>query len=139
MTDTLTSIRWIINTLKADTTVKEKVDTRVYAGLAPRGATYPLIVVSKMAATPVRATSNGAGAFMFDELVLVTAISEGADNTVPANIINGVRTALDTKSGTASAGVVIGCVEEMEVPLPVEITDGVTYSKSALEFRVYTQ
>lgn len=154
MTDILTAIRWVIATLKADTAVSGLVGARVYANLAPAGATYPLIVVTKVTGTPVKVPSTGSTTIMFDEPVQVVAVEKGFDNTVPAGVMNAVRAALDCASGvvtqvipgegeeedvTITTGTVIACVEEMEIPLPVEITDGVTYQKSALQFRVYTQ
>lgn len=154
MSDILTATRWVITTLKNDTAVSALVGARVYANLAPAGAAYPLVVVTKVSALPVKPASTGAHTLMFDELVQVVAVDKGFDNTVPAGVMNAVRAALDCASGTVTqtipgegeeedeiitTGTVIACVEEMEIPLPVEVTDGVTYQKSALQFRVYTQ
>jgi len=154
MSDILTATRWVITTLKNDTAVSALVGARVYANLAPRNAAYPLIVVTKVSALPVKPASTGAHTLMFDELVQVVAVDQGLDNAVPAAILNAVRAALDCASGTVTqtvpgkegeadttiiTGTVIGCVEDMEVPLPVEIADGVTYQKAAIQFRVFTQ
>jgi hypothetical protein len=144
MTDILTATRWVLATLKADDAVSALVGARVYDNLAPKGAAYPLVVVTKVSALPVKVPSTGATTLMFDELVQVVAVDQGHDNTVPAGVMNAVRAALDCASGVVTVGetqtgTVIACVEEMEIPLPVEITDGVTYQKSALQFRVYTQ
>jgi len=129
MTDTLDAVRWVITTLKADPTLIGLVGARVYANIAPEGTQYPVIIVAKMAGVPEKAM--GDYLVLWDELILVKAVSEGMDNTVPAAIMQRVITVLHRASGT-----VLACSVENEVPLAPEIDAGVVYQQCAHEFSI---
>lgn len=139
MTDTLTATDFVIAKIKSDAQIQALADDRVYLDQVPPQITpvYPYAVVSKIPGAP--AMNMTADIIMFDDLVQVDVYDKSLSPALSASIINRAIAILHKISGSTTGGVVIGCVFETEIPLPVEVDGGIVYQHKSAQFRVYSQ
>lgn len=139
MTDILTPTDFVIDSLKADAQIQAQVDDRVYLDQIPPqiAPVFPYIIVGKVPGPPVMNAS--VDIIMFDDLVQVSVYDKSLSPATAATILNRAIAILHKISGSTTGGVVIGCVFETEIPLPVEVDGGIVYQHKSAQFRVYSQ
>lgn len=139
MTDTLTATDFVIAKIKSDAQIQALADDRVYLDQIPPqiAAVFPYVIVGKVPGPP--AMNASADIIMFDDLVQVSVYDKSLSPAAAATILNRAIAILHKISGSTTGGVVIGCVFETEIPLPVEVDSGIVYQHKSAQFRVYSQ
>ena len=128
----LNADRWLVGTLKNDTTIAAAVGARVYQDQAPEETAYPLILVNYVSTLPVQNIS--ADRVMDTELWRIRIIDQDPSYAGVESIADRVRSILHKASGTG----VIGCVFAGAYRLP-ETSEKTQYRSIILEFELFTQ
>jgi hypothetical protein len=102
--------QWLYETLTGDVTVAAAVGSRVYADVAPAGATYPCVVFSSMAPLDI----NGAGATRIatKDLYLVRVIGKGGGFAAIDGAANAVDSLLKKAYEELTGGVILSCLRD---------------------------
>lgn len=126
---------WLYETLSGDTVLNDElgIGGRIYCGLAPVGATYPLVVFSS--AAPQDIVVTGAIRIATRDTYRVEVIGRGNGFGAISAIATRVDELLHRGRGEAGTGGVFSCVRE--APLSrIEVQDGVRYYHRGGEYRI---
>lgn len=130
---------WLYATLSADATMKTLIGNpaRVYDALAPKTATYPLLIYQLQAGTDVRVV--GGTRIMLNALYVVKAGCKDKASFADARAIAARADALlHGARGTAASGHVLGCVREEPFKL-LEVIEGTEYRWLGGIYRLWAQ
>lgn len=128
----LNADRWILSTLKNDSTLTAALGERIFVDVAPMGTDYPLVILSFVSAILVQNAS--ADRVMDDELWRVKIYGNEPSYQNLEGIADRVRDVLHQAAGTG----VIGCVYTGSLRLS-EIENGQVFKGFVLEFELFTQ
>ena len=135
--ETVVAERFIATKLLADGQLTAIVGQRVYAYLAPAGATFPYVVFQLQAPSQdVRGV--GPVRVMSDLLYAVKVIGKDQAFSALEAAANRITSVLHAASGAVTGGTVVACVREYPLSY-LEIDSGVIYRHLGGIFRVYAQ
>lgn len=137
MHESLVLMTWIRATLAADATLTGAVGQRIYEGIAPQGATYPLVLFALLTETDVRGISASRIATSQD--FICRAVGKDTSLASLKTIAERIDALLHAGSGAVSpAGRVVACTRIAPAQM-VEVVDGVTYRYLGGRYRGLTQ
>lgn len=123
MAETLVAEQWLYTVLSGDTALAAVVGTRIYADVAPAGATFPYVVYQNQAGRDVRGV--GPTRIMANLLYVVRGVNATTTYTgALETIANRIDAVLQAASGTNTRGVVIACVREQPFKLAESLDTG---------------
>lgn len=132
--------RAIYGKLSGDTTLNGLLGTpatgyskNIYHGLAPDGASYPLVVFSKQSGVPVEAFTDPS-AYETD-IWLVKAIDRATSADTAEAIADRVKTLLNDASLSISGSTLMYLRRQSDVEYP-ELTDGVRFQHAGSLYRL---
>lgn len=137
MIEVARALEWIYATLAADTDIDNLVDGRIYDGLAPQGAAYPLIVFNHQGGADAR----GVGVYRaFDNSIYqVKAVTQAESYSTATEIADAIDAALQGASGTADGGYIGPCVREQTLMLIELGKGGIQYRSVGGLYRLAAQ
>lgn len=126
---------WIFGRLSGDATLAGLVSTRIYRGVAPQGAAYPLITFSPQSGLPF---AGVAGSILAQsDLWQVKVIGSGDSPASIRPISDRVIQLLHKAPPSVVNGVQIAeCTFQQNIPQPDEYVGSVRYFYSNSQFRV---
>lgn len=136
MAETLVAEAWLQSVLSGDSTLNTTVGGRIYAYVAPPGATFPLVIYQNQAAKDVR--GNGPQRIMANMLYTVKVIGETTSFASIEAAANRIDAVLQAVSGSTVRGVVVACVREQPFSL-VESTPSGQYRHLGGVYRLWAQ
>ena len=110
---------------------------RLFHGVAPTGAPYPLVVFQMLSPGNDLHTQDGSDIYS-TPLYLVKAVAQGSGTDAIEPIVDAIDDAIHNARGGVSGGRVIECWRERQHDLP-EVTDGRFYSNLGAEYRLAVQ
>lgn len=128
---------WIYTTLTGDATLAGLVGTRVYAGMAPQGATMPYVVFAM--ANNHDVMGLGGTRIMTDFTYRVEVVGRTDSYSTISPIADGIDTLLHKASGAAGEdGYVLACQRVQEIAHP-EVRDGIAYRRMGAYWHIIAQ
>lgn len=127
--------QWLATVLKADSAVSALVGTRVYADVAPQGATFPVVVAQFMAAGP---DEYVVGPYLLYSNMLFVVKAIDKTNSYRQDIADAAESALHNKTGNATGAKIIYCRRETPMRL-VDVVNNVEYRHLGASFRIWVQ
>lgn len=101
--------RWLFLQLTSDATITGIVSNRVYANVAPKTASHPLVTFT-LIAEPGEIYGNEATIIWSKLLYLVKAIGEGSSATALQTLVDRIHTVLHAQHGATSDARIDYCV-----------------------------
>lgn len=138
MHESLVLMNWIRATLAADATIAGLVGTRIYEGVAPQPATFPLILVTVFDNPDLRGVGAARIVGVHEALVRAADKSTTYAGTLQT-LAERIDALLHGKEGaTSPSGRVVACSRLAPASM-VEVADGVTYRYLGGRYRGLTQ
>ena len=122
MAETLVAEQWLYSVLAADSQLAAIVGTRIYAYVAPQGATMPFVVYQNQAGRDVRGV--GPLRLMANLLYVVKVVAQTNSFATLETAANRIDVVLQAASGTNVRGTVIACVREQPFSLVESTNEG---------------
>lgn len=112
---------WLYTVLAADSDVTDLVGTRIYDGLAPRGATYPVIIFNFLTGSDVMAV--GSIRVMNSGLYQVKAVAQATSYADVSPVADAIDSALHRASGSVGDGAILACRREQPIVYIEQVND----------------
>ena len=122
MAETLVAEQWLYSVLAADSQLAAIVGTRIYAYVAPQGATMPFVVYQNQAGRDVRGV--GPLRLMANMLYVVKVVAQTNTFGTLETAANRIDAVLQAASGSNVRGTVIACVREQPFSLVESLETG---------------
>lgn len=134
MTTIATAIEHTLARLRGDADLMTAVGRRVYEGVAPEGAQYPLVLVQVYADANTTVYNGGTIAMSSVEMS-VRAVGAGDDVAPLIPLARRIRIALHDTAGTYTDGTVVSCHQVTEQS-QAEVRAGRTWRYLGARFRL---
>jgi len=136
MSEIATVETWLYSVLSDDITLTGLVGSRIYGYVAPRTATYPLVIYQYQGGRDVAGV--GATRILTNGVWLVKGVDHETSLTTLKAIEGRIDALLHKASGSVADGQVLACVREEPFSL-VEVIDGEQYRHLGGMYRVLVQ
>ncbi len=129
---------WLYSALTGDGAIAAAVTGGVHEGVAPAGTAYPYISFQFQDRGGRDVRVVGTARLWSDLMILVKAVVEGSDATVPEQLAADIDRVIDGKSGVAGGGRVVSCAREQPFAMsPRE--HGIDYRQRGGLYRLQVQ
>lgn len=136
MAESLTAEQWLYSKLTNSAALTAVVSTRIYAYVAPQGATLPCVVYQQQAARDVQGV--GPARIWANMVYLVKVIGQTRSFGDLETAANAIDTALQAASGSNTRGNVWACVRDSPFAL-VESTEAGEYRHLGGIYRIFAK